>query len=161
METYNHDICGLVRRLDRFAFELHKSVSSGTSQVNQFDQERLAKYLGAAVTYHDWMLSQPQLDLPESHPTLYTIDDDPGLAEVENESINDLLRLIKVTRIELVDSQSSRDPASLNPYDSKRFLALIAKCQAFLDNFIAVVTPLDMPESSPKRATSGPGRTGV
>lgn len=160
-QTHNHDICGLVRRIDRFMFELHKSVSSNTSKVNSYDTERLQSYLDAMSFYLDWVQGQPQLDLPESAPTLYELADPHDLQDVESEDINDLLRLLKLVRIELVDSQSSRDPAGLNQFDERRARDLIAKCNAFLSGYLAQTNPIDLPESSPKAASSGQGRTGI
>lgn len=158
---YNHDIAGAVRRLDRFCIELQKSVSSNTSQMNAFDQERLVNYLNALIQYHNFVVGSPALDLPESHPMEYIIPDPPELPLVENEGTNDIIRLMLLARTEILNSQSARDPASLNPFDSKRFLAIVGKVDAFLKTYISSVTPLDLPESSPSRAMSGKGDVGV
>lgn len=157
----NHDVVGLHSRINRFLEELIKSVSSSTSQVNVFDQERLKSYLGAILIYHDWVVGQPALDLPETHPREYALEASPVVPDVENENINDLVRLLVLAREELVNSQSARDPANLNKFDSARLLAVVAKAQAFLTEYIQKATPLDLPESSPQAVVSGSGRTGV
>lgn len=51
----NHDVAGLHARINRFIEEFHKSVSSGTSQVNHFDQTRMATYLDSIDIYHSWL----------------------------------------------------------------------------------------------------------
>jgi len=161
MEVNNHDIAGLHARINRFIEEVHKSVSSGTSQVNKFDQDRLATYLNAIDTYHAWVIGQPQLDLPETHPQSIELEANPATPDAENENANDVIRLLAITRDELVNSQSARDAAGLNKYDSARLTAVISKVRAFLNDYISKVTPLDLPESSPQSAQTGPGRTGI
>ena len=161
MDVNNHDVAGLSARINRFIVEFHKSVSSGTSQVNPFDQERLSSYLDAIDTYHGWVIDQPQLDLPETHPRPISLEDNPVVSDVENENVNDVIRLLGISRDELVNSQSARDAAGLNKYDSARLTALIAKLRAFLSAYISTTTPLDLPESSPQAAQSGAGRKGI
>ena len=160
-KVYNHDIVGLYNRLNRFVEELYKSVSSATSEVNLFDQTRLETYLNAIDTYHNWVNNQPHLDLPETHPREYILEEKPKVEETENENVNDVIRLLVLCRDELINSQSARNPAQLNEFDSMRLRAVTAKTRAFLVEYVQVSTPLDMPESSPQEVLSGPGRMGV
>lgn len=157
----NHDIAGLQARINRFLEELHKSISSGVSQVNSFDQARVASYLEAIDTYHAWVIGQPQLDLPETSPRPIELESNPVITDVENESVNDMVRILGIARDEIVNSQSARLGAGLIPFDSVRLTAVIAKVRAFLINYVATTTPLDLPESSPQSAESGPGRKGI
>lgn len=157
----NHDIAGLCRRINRFIIELYKSVSSGVHEVNEFDQVRLNHYLMAIRAYRGWIMDQPHLDLPESHPKEIEIGPDPDVSAVENESVRDVIYLMELCREELVNSQSARYPAGLIIFDDKRAMALVEKCQKFLDDYISKVQPIDMPESSPSRPMSGPGSTGI
>lgn len=157
----NHDIAGLCRRVNRFITEMHKSVSSGVHEVNEFDQERLDHYLSAVRAYRDWVVGQPQLDVPETHPRPIEIGPNPDVTAVENEAVRDVINLMEICRDELVNSQSARYPAGLIAFDDKRAMALVTKCQAFLDDYVRKVHPIDMPESSPMRAMSGPGLGGI
>ena len=163
IQTYNHDVAGLCTRVHRFCVELKKSVSSGTALVNSFDQARLNTYLQAIRTYRDWVIGQPQLDLPETHPRILDIalmpDDD--VDSIENESYRDCARLFKLSILELAASQSSRHAAGLLKFDEVRLTAIVEKVQALLDTYIAVVDPLDLPESSPAYPMSGPGKGGI
>jgi len=161
MQTYNHDICGFIRRLDRYIYEMHKSVSSGVMAMNDFDKGRLMSYLGACHAYIDWIIAQPQLDLPESSPQVYTIDDPQELEVADNENCNDIIRLWEILRKELVNSQSSRNAAGIVSFDEGRIRALLNKIEAFKEMYIDQTSPMDMPESMPLRAMTGPGRTGV
>jgi len=87
--VYNHDVAGLHRRTNRFIEELQRSASSGGSQVSGHDMTRLGTYLQAITTYTDWVVSQPQLDLPETHPREWELDPNPTVADIENESVVD------------------------------------------------------------------------
>jgi hypothetical protein len=108
-----------------------------------------------------WVTSQPQLDLPETHPREIMLKAGPVITDVENESVNDVLRMVMIARDELVNSQSARVPAGLIKFDAARLTAVIQKCEAFLTNYIKVVDPLDLPESSPGVGLSGSGKVGV
>jgi hypothetical protein len=160
MEVNNHDVAGIVRRVDRFVEELHKSQSSSVSQLKAADRVRLESYLLACESYQAWVVGEPELDLPESAPKAYSVPDAPVLAEVENESVNDLIRLMSLCREEILNSQSARQSAGLSKFDADRASALLAKCKSLLAH-VDSATPLDLPESSPMRAQSGPGARGV
>lgn len=160
-KVLNHDICGFVRRVDRFVFELHKSASSSLAAMNEFDKVRLIAYLASARAYLGWVISQPQLDLPESSPREYDIEDIEPFELVDSEDINDLIRMWELLRIELINSQSARHPAGLLAFDQSRATAVLDKIERFKLDYIDVATPLDLPESSPKNAVSGPGKGGI
>lgn len=159
--TYNHDVSGFHRRINRFIVELIYSVSSSGSQLNRFDQERLQTYVGALRGYQDWVNAQPALDLPDTHPRSYALDDNPEVPDLENESVVDTIRLLELARDELAKSQSSRNAAGLTPADSLRFTAMIDKVDSFLNTYITDITPLDLPESSPQTDMSGVGQDGI
>jgi hypothetical protein len=160
-QTYNADIKGLYNRINRFIQEAMFQQSSGNSQINEFDQTRLRSYLSACRTYHDHIQGAPNLDLPETHPRIYELRATPEVVELENESLNDIVRLLELCRDELLHSQSARLPVKLISFDSSRFLSIIEKCERFMADYVAVATPLDLPESSPRAAMSGPGKQGI
>ena len=157
----NHDVAGLCRRINRFIVELQKSVSSGVSDMNEFDQARLQKYLDAVRAYRGWVVAQPHLDLPETHPRPVEIGPDPATPDVENEAVRDVVYLMELCRDEMVNSQSARNPAGFIVFDDVRAMSLVDKVQRFLDDYIKIVQPIDMPESSPMQPLSGPGILGV
>jgi len=159
--VYNHDIVHLDALLRRFTLEVFKCVSSSSSAFNLFDQERLRTFLDEIDRFHAWVIAQPQLDLPESHPTEYELEAPPEVADVENESVNSLIKLFAVTRAELINCQSARDPAGLQPHDSRRLTGITEKIRQFLVAYIATTQPTDLPESSPQAAMSGSGQKGT
>lgn len=160
-ETNNHDVLGLYNRINRFIVELYKSVSSQSSEVNEFDQVRALTYLDAIDRFHDWITAQPQLDLPETSPRIYMLDAPPIWDSTENESVNDIIRLFELARDELINSQTSRDGSNIKGFDSERFRNIVEKTRKFITDYVQPTTPLDLPESSPKRESSGSGETGI
>jgi len=111
--------------------------------------------------YVDWVVSQPQLDLPESSPRVIDLGDPEKLDMPENESLLDLMTMYELLEAEIGNSQSSRLGDSLISHDEKRFRDLIAKMRAFLEDYVKNILPLDLPESAPLRAQTGDGLKGV
>lgn len=159
--VYNIDVTYLADKLARYAGEVQMSVSSNVAFVNEFDMARLQAYLtdiDAAVAY---VLNQPQLDLPESHPMMHQIQPFPEQRNMESDEWDHVYRLLRSGYIELVNSQSARLGAGLMPFDSRRVSALIAKTRQWLDDYVTKRSPMDLPETSPQQAMSPAGKTGV
>ena len=158
--TYNIDVCSIVRRWNRIIMELNKSQSSGISQMMPFDITRLVSYLGAMTQFQAFIVSQPLLDCPETGPTEMPLPSDPVVAETENESVFDAIQLAIIARDEMKNSQSARIPTNLVKFDYERQQNYLAK----LTNLVAYIQaaePLDLPETSPSMAVTGPGNMGV
>lgn len=161
LETYNADVCGLVRRINRFILEMAHSQSSGVSKTTSFDVVRALSYIDAVRKYLAWVIDQPELDLPETSPNKYKLPASPDIPEMENESIYDLCNLFAIARDELANSQSSRLSSNLIPFDTSRLTAVLDKASNFIATYVTVVDPLDQPETSPMTAVTGLGRQGV
>lgn len=161
MQVYNYQVAGLIRRLRRFRYETVKAASSALASVNDADFTRAKSYLNAAGMYVDWVVSVPQLDLPESSPRIIDLGEPEELPLAENEALIDLMTMYDLLELEIGNSQSARMGDSMISHDEKRVRALLEKMDLFLDNYVSAVLPLDVPESTPKRAQTGPGRTGV
>jgi hypothetical protein len=159
--TYNTDVFGIVRRINRFIEEIFLSASSGVSRTSSFDVNRAKSYIGAIRTYVTWVTSQPELDLPETGPRSIALPANPVIPTIENESLFDLAILFELGRDEVANSQSSRLSSNLIKFDKDRLIAILDKADAFIANYIQTVDPLDLPESSPAASMSGAGRTGV
>ena len=159
--TYNHDVYGIVRRIDRFRRELSHAVSAGVHHFRAADVERYKKYSEALATYLDWVQAQPQLDLPESHPMPIAVEPAPVEPDPENESVQDLMYMLWTMRYELSRSQSSRLPQGLISFDESRMRAIIQKYDNFIANYVEQVLPLDLPESSPKDPVPPKGSVGT
>ena len=157
MIVQNMDIAGIVRRIRRIKQEVHKCNSAGLMFTTDKDLERFHSYLTALVNYFDWMTAQPMQDLPESHPT----NIDLGVAEVyelpENEALADFIHQLDALEQEIGLSASARMHSSIMKPDETRFREIVLKMQNFLNDYVAETQPLDMPESSPKRAITGHG----
>jgi hypothetical protein len=160
-ETYNMDIVTIVRYLDRFVFEVWKSVSSGFSDTTDHDITRLNEYLARIRGYHAFCMSLPLLDLPDSSPCLYELQEPHDTSTCENEALDQMIRVLQRGRLELVASQSSRRSNGLQSHDSARLMAVVERAQNLLDEYIIPLQPTDLPESTPHRDVTGHGRTGV
>jgi hypothetical protein len=158
---YNMDICGACRRLNDFIYELFKSSSANVHDMNSFDQSRLRSYIAASRAYLDWVVAQPQLDLPETSPELHPLPPRPVVDVVENAAVDDCIRLLVTAREELSNSQSARYSSGLLPFDENRVRAVIDKLEALLETYISTTQPIDLPESTPEVGVTGPGRLGV
>lgn len=160
---FNHDVVWLYDLLRRFHTEMARSQSAPVSGMIEPDQVRLQSYLNTVRAAISWIQASPMLDLPETHPRPYTLEAYPAEINVENESINVILRLIRATAVELTNSQSARYSSRLQPFDEARLTGVLDKLDAFLNTFIknASAVPLDLPESSPEEPLGGDGSMGV
>jgi hypothetical protein len=159
--TYNTDIDGLVRRINRFITETFLAQSSGVSKTASFDVTRMKSYTKAIRQYIGWVVSVPLLDLPETGPRSLNLPVSPIVPPMENESMYDVAILLELARDELVNSQSSRMSSNLLSYDQARITAILDKIDNFIDGFITAVDPLDLPDSSPMVKVTGGGLSGV
>ncbi len=157
----NMDIAGLVRRVRRYKYEINKCVSASLMHTTEADIARFFSYLGAIQKYFDWMVSQPQQDLPETHPMDYDLGEPEKLSPPENEALADLITQFDALETEMTFAQSARMHTSIMPHDEKRFRDIIQKINNFVTDYIQTVQPLDMPESTPLQPMTGPGRKTV
>ena len=162
MEVLNHDVDWLWNKFNRMIYELYKSVSGSTvSGMNLFDQDRLEAYIANLRGAIDHVVGQPQLDLPETHPKIYVLKESPVTKPVDDDDVSHCIEMLELCREELANSVSSRQPSGLITFDEARARAVLDKAENFLNNYIKVVTPIDMPESAPREPVSGAGRTGI
>lgn len=161
MKVMNHDVAGLCHRINRFRVEMIKSQSSGVSSFSSFEAERLRSYIAALRKYVTWVMSSPLLDLPESSPEDVEVRELTPTPDMENEAVVDIVRLLGLSYVELIHSQSARLASGLSVHDHRRFVALVDKVESFLESYIVDVAPLDLPESSPRAEMTGHGNRGV
>ena len=160
MQIFNDDILGINARFNRFITEAQKSASSNVADVSEADMTRLRSYLSNLSGHIDWIVSVPALDLPETHPLARDVPPGPDILMLENEHLNDVVRLLVRGRDELLNSQSARNATNLISFDESRLRSVLLKTSNLLDH-IDVVSPIDLPESSPKAMDSGQGRGGI
>jgi len=160
--VFNLDVVWLYDMVSRFYIEFAKSQSAPVSGMIEPDQKRLESYINHVRKAVEWIQDAPILDMPETHPRPYPLEPFSPEVNVENESLNVILRLTRASAVELVNSQSARYASRLQPFDEVRFSSLINKVETFLNNFIrAQAVPLDLPESSPEEKQVTDGFTGV
>jgi hypothetical protein len=159
--TYNCDVDGVVRRINRAIVEMTKSQSGGVSLSISFDVVRWRTYIAGLSTYIDYITSQPQLDLPETHPLPVVLPTKPTIPVMENESAYDMAVLFDTMREEIANSQSSRMPSGLIKHDEVRIRSYLARATNFINDYITVIDPLDLPDSSPMAPAPTSGLKGV
>lgn len=158
---YNLDVTYLADKLARYTGEVQMSVSSNVAFVNEFDMARLQQYLTDIDSAVSYVLNQPQLDMPESHPMLHVIQPFPAMRDMESDEWDHVVRLLRAGYIEIVNSQSARLGAGLMPFDARRITALVAKTRQWLDDYVSKRSPMDLPETSPQQDMSPAGKPGV
>ena len=159
--SYNLDVVYINDKICRYAGEVIKAVSANLAHVNTFDMARALNYLDdldAAVAY---VLAQPQLDMPETHPRERKLQAFPEVPNMENDELDHVVRLLESARLEVINSQSGRMAAGLLPFDAARVTALVAKNRAWLTTFVTARSPMDLPETSPQQLITGDGAGGV
>lgn len=159
--TYNIDIVGLCNRLGRYIEELQSFASGNTGEVYPADLTRIKSYLSGMRTYHDAIQGMARMDYVETNAKMEVLRPLPAQVDLENESLNDMVRYLMRAHMELTNSASARDSSKLNKYDSARFLASIDRAEVFAAQYIEQVTPLDMPNSSPRAAAVQEGKVGI
>lgn len=159
--TYNTDIDGLIRRIDRAIVEVVKSQSSGVSQTISFDVVRTRSYIAGIRAYIEYIVAQPTMDLPETGPRAVQLPNKPTIPLMENESLRDMATMLDLMRDEMSASQSSRLSSNLISHDLVRATSYLLRMDKFLTDYITVIDPLDLPESSPMSPITGAGIGGV
>lgn len=161
MEGNNHDILQVNDTFYRMIKEAEHCASANVSVLSKFDLGRFHEYLNDLESQLNWVQDQPELDLPETHPTVWEYKDPEPQIDVENEGINHLSRLWRLARGEMVNCQSARLSVRLLGFDEGRVRAVIGKSRKFLDDYLSQRAAMDLPESSPQEPVSPPGLTGT
>ena len=155
----NRNVAGLVRRYDDFIKEIVESDSANQQSTSAADLERWNSYLSAIDRYVAYVVSEPEVDVPESASLDIQVKDSPVIPDMENNSVYDLAWMMYDARHEVVNNQS-RTAYNFTKADTKRVTDITEKCRRFLLDYVEQTQPLDMPESIPEFALTGPGRTG-
>lgn len=158
--TYNTDVHSISRRLNRVITEMIKSQSSGVSQTMPFDLTRIKSYINALLNYAAYITTEPLLDLPETAPEEMPLPDHPVVPSMENDSVWDIVNLVAIARDEMENSQSARLATNFVRFDYERLQATMRKTLNLI-GYIEAAEPLDLPESMPRDAMTGPGNRGV
>jgi len=167
METHNMHIANLCRWISRYLEEISKSASAGVTALSNADKRRMLYYIDSTKKYLDHILglqksdSGEYLDLPESHPTTYTLAMPDPVGEMENNTLIDVCEYFKAFYTEALNSQSSRLASGLLMPDSDRLYAILQALDVYINDFVMEHTPADFPESSPRAEGVKAGKTGI
>jgi hypothetical protein len=162
IQTNNHDVAGLVRRLDRALVEVTKSQSTNISGTLPFDITRLQAIIASARSYRAWMSAEPFLDSPATTPLFIEVPCFGVVVAMDNDSAWDVAQLLDTAILELQSADSGRISNGFPvAKDGERFDAFIMRIEKLLQNFMMKVEPMDYPESSPRASSTGQGNTGL
>lgn len=162
IKTNNHDIAGLVRRMDRALVEVTKSQSTAISGTLPFDNVRLKAYIASARSYRTWMSGEPFMDAPATTPLYIEVPCYGQVVPMDNDSAWDVAQLLDTAILELQSADSGRISNGFPVKDDGvRFDRTIERIEKLLLNFMEKVEPVDYPESSPRAASTGQGNTGL
>lgn len=148
--VFNHDVIGLANRIGRFITELIRCDSSNLSTVTAADQKRWASYLDNVDGYQKHVVDAPALDLPQTtHSIKWPVEPLDAVPPMNNEALEDAVRLLSVEHAELLNSESANGASGLTSFDSVRLTAITSKCRKLLTDYVVPMTPIDLPASGP------------
>ena len=166
-EMENVDLVGIIERIDEANYEMLLSQSSGLTAFRVADRARIEAYLNRAESLFTWIIGQPEVDSPQTHPILYPIsylsnkmDGPDGKAIIhdpENKGLRDCVRMMRVWMAEMSRSASRRMPNGISKPDQDRFTSHLDKIRKYLTDYIDATQPVDLPETNPSSALSGQG----
>ena len=162
IKTNNHDVAGLVRRLDRALVEVTKSASSTISGTLPADNIRLKAYIAQIRSYRGWMSGEPFMDTPATTPLYIEVPCFGQVLAMDNDSAWDVAQLIDTAILELQSADSGRISNGFPvKEDGARLDATVTRIEKLLLLHMEKVEPIDYPESSPRFASTGQGNTGL
>jgi hypothetical protein len=159
--SYNIHIAMLIRLIDRAIIEVTKSQSAPGSGVRQADADRIESYMNEMESFVNFSSRLPETDTPKSHPLAVQFDPPLSLPRIENDSMWLLAQMFDTMRIEVGQSASSRQPNGWWKPDLPRVLKYIDDVRVFMAQHVQKVTPVDVPESSPRENVQPRGKMGV
>lgn len=159
--TINIDVAMIVRLLDRAIIEVVRSQSAPISGVRVADASRLESYLKEMESFVTWASRQPESDTPKSAPMVIKLDTPLALPAIENDAMWRVAQLLDTARFEVANSQSGGMPNGIKSQDKDRWMSYFADVRRFMGEHVAIVNPVDLPESSPRDPIQGLGRLGL
>lgn len=158
--TCNVEVWWYAARINRFIIELQKSQSSNINGAISFDMTRTRSYIAAQIKALETIASMPNVDLPETGPTLLPLPAPPTILYTENDTVNLLVQWLEISRDELTNSASARRPCGIEKFDFDRALSYLNRMGKVCD-YQGSVDPLDLPESTPREDVTPAGELGV
>ena len=158
-EIKNNHIKSLAETL--YDYGLNLSESAAAALTNGFDDHTLRRqisYVEQAIKLADVMLSNPQADMPQTHPIFFEANlstpfetfvstDTAGTEKPINEDVANLARQWMLVAVELCMSNSAALPAGLLQHDGKRLLDNLYAIEKYLQE-TAPAGEVDVPESA-------------
>jgi len=157
--TLNIDLIQTWNVMNRFRVEIQQSASANVNFVALPDKTRIKQFVSALRTLTDYISKEPgYMDLPKTNPMVFPLRPIVPAIDIENESLTHLCKLLELGMIELEGSASSDYSSGMSAPDRDRHLAILAKVEKHVEDFINKEMPLDFVESG-RAPINGPGYT--
>jgi hypothetical protein len=150
-EVSNLHIASLAERTDSAIKEVLLSESANSHDLYTPDRKRIESYNKEILDFASWASVRPKLDLPRTHPRMYSIDfvAESTSRHINSRSLRDLVRLYEAIIAQLTESESANLSSGIGDHDLVRLISILDQIDALLVDFIDKNLPLDRPESSP------------
>jgi len=157
METLNHDIRLIVRKIDSTIRNIQMSASSGVANINQFDSNRMESYRQDILQALSQAMAEPELDINKSHPEVFVLPPAPEFIKLTNADMEQATVLYLILRYEMINSESSRLASKFEDHDIKKFLPVLTK----IENYEYTGQGEDRPETNPSAPLPAKGKLGI
>lgn len=150
VDVRNLHVRSLIERADASIVNILKCESCNSQTLRPADATRFKSYVSELRRWRAFVISEPFLDLPKSHPNVLVLDyvGQDESRHVQNRSCRDLAALFEAVIVELAESESAMLASGLQKFDDDRIVALMDQMDHLIE-FMENDEPYDKPESSP------------
>ena len=163
--TFNKDVLMLFSKANRAVKDVNLSNSANAAVAYPPDLIRWLAMIndirGVVSHLEDRKKNGWVPDLVESHPFEMNLPTLYEIVPVENESVMHVCFAFQELRIEVSNSDSSREHGNLLFYDRDILLGICTAIEGFINDYMKELLPLHRPKSSPAFAMAPPGERGV
>jgi len=154
-EIANIDLLRIIEKLDRWAQELaccqSADLNGGLAAGN--DAGREDDYLADFRAFVEFVIEKPIPDMPETHGRVRDsvpapFPEMPGITDIENGDVRQVLRQMRGYRVEVTRCQSARLVVGFLAFDKTRFLDGLTRIENELE-YAKAHEPSDFPETTP------------
>ncbi len=161
MQVNNYGIATWLRRCARVCEEVAFCQSGKSPAMLDHDKKNIRHFIDALRAYRDYLEAEPEVPYPETHEDIYDIEDLQNFDLVENENVNDITHAFTKMYREVANSQSAKQAANILGFDVKAMELYFQQIENLMDNYVEDYTPLNLAQSSPRRANVKAGKRGA
>jgi len=148
VEVRNTDVKWVVDHIKVFVRQMEKSSSARHWGMNTDDQKRAKQYIDRTIKAIEHVISQPDMDTPQTDPESLDILPLPSAEEIVSPAVRRLVRYFRIMHNELVRSQSAQQSGGLSNPDVARARNYMARATNLIDTYVAGEEAMDIPEGT-------------